>query len=214
MGESPQPYQHVEVELLKYYSLMATFLLPPSDIPNTVSFVNMIFSCTIPYNSLIVPDIYNVNTFSVCMLLNPIELEYEAIYSTYWIKYDFNSSINSVDHSRYFVSSYNPFTDTLSIDESMMGIMMLDDTPWDDNHHNFSLSATLENNLGDIYSPNIDETFKKNFSIYDKNFDKKFTNIEEAITIDISIKPRVIKIVHISEPCSPNELKIHKAFFQ
>jgi len=50
MGETPHPYQHVEVGLLKDSSLMGTISFPPPlpyplpDNANLVSYVNMISS--------------------------------------------------------------------------------------------------------------------------------------------------------------------------
>jgi len=145
VGESPQPYQHVGIGFLKDSSLIGTFSLPPHDILNPVAFVNMTSSCTMPSYPWIVPDISNSDTFGDRILFNPIELEYEDIYSACPKNYDFNSSINWVDHSQDFGSTSNSFIGTLSTDESIMEIMMLDETAWDDNHRRSSLPETLEN---------------------------------------------------------------------
>jgi len=64
MGESPQPYQHVGVGLLKYSSLMETFSLPPPHNTNLVVFVNMISSYTIPSDPWIIPNFSNLDIFS------------------------------------------------------------------------------------------------------------------------------------------------------
>ena len=46
--KSLQPYQYVGIGLLKDSSLMGTFTLPPPDIPNLVTSINMISSSIIP----------------------------------------------------------------------------------------------------------------------------------------------------------------------
>lgn len=113
----------------------------------------MISYCTIPFDPQIVPENYNVYTFGDHISLIPIYLEYEIIYSTCSVHSDFDSSIDYFDHSKYFSSYLEPFLITNYTNESIMEIMMLDDAPWNDNHHHSSLLEILENNIGDITHP-------------------------------------------------------------
>jgi len=78
--------------------------------------------------------------------------------------------------------------------------MMPDDVPWEYHHHHSYLLDSYENNISDLYWPNVIE--------------KNFSNIEEAIPLDISIKPRIIKNVHIGASFSSDEIKKYKALFQ
>lgn len=62
---------------------------------------------------------------------------------------------------------------------------MLDDAPWDDHHHRSSLSDSFEEDLNEIYRPNIIELYTNSTSIYDVNFENNLSNIEYFIPLDI-----------------------------
>lgn len=70
-----------------------------------------------------------------------------------------------------------------------MEIMMPDDASWDDNHHRSSMSDTFEDNLSDIYLPNIVQISRNFVSIHEIDYEKNLSNIEEIIPLDILIKP-------------------------
>lgn len=198
VGESPPPCQHVRVGLLKDSSLMGTFSLPPPDIPNLVAFINMISSCLIPSNPWIVPNASNVDTFGDRMPLSPFEIEYEAIYSA------------CLTHSRDYGSSSDPFSSTFSTDESIMEIMMSDDVSWDDSHHRSSLPKTFEDNLGDIYSPNIVEISTDSLSIHDINSKKNFRIFKRLFLLIFRLNPKLSKmyiLVHLVLPMRSRSIK-------
>ena len=120
---------------------MGTFSLPPPSPENfnLVTHVNMISSCTTTTDPWVVLDESNIDTFGDRMSLNPIEIDYEAIYLACAVHSTLASSINWVDHSLYYNMSYDPFSRTFSTNESIMEIMISDDAPWDDHHHCSSL---------------------------------------------------------------------------
>jgi len=43
---------------------------------------------------------------------------------------------------------------------------------------------------------------------------KNMENIEETLPLDISVKPRIVKNVHIGASCLPDEIKKDEAPFQ
>lgn len=135
VGETIHSYQHVRVGLLKDSSLKGTFLIPPSlflDNSSSVAYINMISSSTFQNDPWIVLDETSIHSFSDRMSLNPIELDYEAIYSA-CVMHTF-SLINWFDRSLDDGTYFDPFSHVFSTDESIMEIMMLDDAPWNDHH--------------------------------------------------------------------------------
>ena len=78
------PYKYVRLGLVKYFSLMGTFAIPPPNVPRTISNINMITSSTMPFD-----DTWNVSLESELdsyggeMPLSPYESEYVAIQSCY-----------------------------------------------------------------------------------------------------------------------------------
>lgn len=62
---------------------------------------------------------------------------------------------------------------------------MLDDAPWYDHQHHSSLSNSLEEDLNEIYRPNIVELSTNSTSIYNVNFEKNLSKIEDTIPLDI-----------------------------
>lgn len=80
------------------------------------------------------------------------------------------------------------------------------DASWDDNHHSSSLPRNFENNIGDVYTPNITEKPMDSLSIHDVDSEKNLANIEETISLDILINPGVVENVHIGASCSLDEV--------
>ena len=95
-----------------------------------------------------------------------------------------------------------------------MEFMMLYDAPWDDNYHHSSLPENFENNIRDIYTPNIVETFSGSPYIHNINSEKILVNIEEVFPLEILIKPKIVVNVHIVAYYSTNQIMIYKAPFQ
>jgi len=154
MGKTPHPYQHARVGLLKDSSLMGTFSLPPPSLPNksiSVSYINMIYSCTTLADPWIETDEYNIESFNDYMPLNPIELDYEAIYSVCVVNFALSSSINWVDLSLDYDTSFKYFSFTFPIDESIMEIIILDDFLWDNHRHCSSILDFFEDNIIELY---------------------------------------------------------------
>lgn len=198
VGETLHSYQHVGVGLMKDSSLMGTFSLPPPpllDSSSLLTYINMISSSTILTDPWVVPDEANIHSFGDRISLSPIELDYEAIYLA-CLAYSF-SSINWVDRSLYYGTSYGTFSHTSPIDESIMEITMLDYAFWNVHHHHSSLPDSIEDNLSDVYLPNIVETFTSSFSIHEVDSEKNLSNIEETIPLDISVKLGIAKNICI-----------------
>lgn len=148
------------------------------------------------------------------MLLNPIELHYEAIYSSCATQFYSFSSIIWVHHSLDYGTSSDVYSHVFPTHDSIKEIMMLVDAPWDDHHHLSSFLDSIEDNLIYLYLPNIIESFMCSVSIQEVYFENNFLNIEEIIHLDICIKLGIVKNIHISVSISLDSIKTYKALFQ
>lgn len=146
------------------------------------------------------------------MLLSPIELDYEAIYSS-CASYTL-SSINWVDQSSDYGTPSDPFCRIFAIDESIMEIMEPNDALWDDHHHHSSFPYSIEDNLSDLYLPNVVKSFTNSIFIHEFESKKNPLNIDEAIPLDIYVKLGIVKNLHIGPYLSPPEIETYKTLFQ
>lgn len=118
------------------------------------------------------------------MSLNPIELDYEAIYLA-CVTHTF-SSITWIDLSLDYGTSSHPFSRIFSSDENIMEIMMPNNVSWDDHHHHSSLPDSVEYNLNDLYLPNAFQSFTNSISIHEVN-SKRISRISKRRYLLISM---------------------------
>jgi hypothetical protein len=94
---------------------------------------------------------------------------------------------------------------------------VMEDTPWDDGHHCsilFLEQHTIENYQW-ISTPStvvVISTIPE--STHDVFSEGNLSNISPTIPIDISIKPGVVKNVHIRASCSPDEIATYMSLFK
>ena len=80
--KSAIPYEDVGVGLVKDFSLMGNFSMPPPNVPRTIANINMILSNTIPFDDpWIVPSKSEMDPFNGEMPLSPFEMEYVVVQS-------------------------------------------------------------------------------------------------------------------------------------
>jgi hypothetical protein len=210
ISKTPPDYENVRVGLLKDSTLMGTFpILPPDIPPPFVTSINMISTFVSKthksYNPWIVLSSGDYLRYNNRMPLSPIELTYQAIQST-------NPSPPSL------CDTYpNLFHIIFPIDEIIMKVMSMEDTPWDDGHNHSIL----------FLEPETIESYQRISTLstiviisfvpepkHDVFYEGNLGNISLAIPLDISIKPRVMENVHISALCSVDEVRMYKSLFQ
>jgi len=103
------------------------------------------------------------------------------------------SSINWVDQSLYYGTSFDSFSGIFPTDESIIEIIIPDDASWDDHHNHSSLPYFIEDNLSDVYLPNIVKSITNFVSIHEVDSEKNLSSIEETIPLDISVKIGIIE---------------------
>jgi hypothetical protein len=126
--KTPPNYDNVDVGILKDSSLMGTFPIRPPDVPPPlVTSINMISTSVgeIPksYDPWIVPSLEECLFYGDQILLSSFELTYQDIQLT-----------SPSSHSP-FDTSLDPFHMIFQASETIMEIMSVEYTPWDDGHH-------------------------------------------------------------------------------
>jgi hypothetical protein len=115
------------------------------------------------------------------MSLSPVELDYQAIQSASVVISDTDDRstpiLDEYSHSSWIISmaSPDPFDDTFPTNESIMEIMSLEETPWDDSHHRSSFFPKLENIESHVEPPEIlnnSQTPTFNMMFYPREFGK------------------------------------------
>jgi hypothetical protein len=202
---SPTPLDTRGVGLLKDSPLMGTFpiLLPDVPYPSITS-INMISTGTpMSHNPWMVPDPRDHIRYGNKMPLSLVESSYQAI--------------QSITHSTPYLGdlSLDPFHFIFPMDEMIMSIM--EDTPWDDGHHCsilFLEQHTIES-YQRILTPStvvvISTVLESTHDVFSKG---NLGNISPTIPLNISIKPRIVKNVHIEASCSPDEIITYMSLFK
>ena len=116
--------------ILKDSSLMGTFPIPIANVPPPlVTYINMILTSVgkIPdsYDPWIVPSLEECLRYADQMPLSLVELDYQDIQST-----------SPSPHS-LFVTSSDPFHMIFHTDETIMAVIFVEYTPWDDGNNRF-----------------------------------------------------------------------------
>jgi hypothetical protein len=220
--KTPSSYEDVGVGLLKDSSMMGNFPLPPPDIPPTVTQVNMISTDTSKsldsYDPWVVPSPSEYESYDDRMPLSPIEITYEEIQSASVAASDTSDPMSHVldeySHSSWLISmaSPDPFDDTFPTDESIIEVMSLEETPWDDSHHHSSFflkPETIETHPDTLVLPEI-----LTDSHHDVLSEGNLGNISTTIPIDISVKPGIMENIHIGASCSPDEIQTYTTLFK
>jgi hypothetical protein len=130
-------YENVGVGILKDSYLMGTFPIPPPDVPPPlVASINMISTSVgkilESYDPWIVPSLEECPRYGEHMPLSLVELTYQAIQST-----------SPSSHSPFDMSP-DPFHMIFPTNETIMEVMSMEDTPWDDGHHRSIIFLELE----------------------------------------------------------------------
>jgi hypothetical protein len=207
IAKTPTGYENVGVGLLKYSSLMGTFPIPPLDVPHPFfTSINMISTSIhgtpASYNPWMVPNLGDHLRYGDKMPFSPVKSAYQAIQSA-------TPSFGDL--------SLDPFSVIFLMDEMIMSVMSMEDTPWDDGHHCsilFLEQHTIEGCQW-ISTPStvvIIPTVLE--STHDMFYEGNLSNISPTIPLDISIKTGVVKNVHIGASCSHDEVVTYKSLFQ
>jgi hypothetical protein len=210
ISKTPPGYENVGMGLLRDSTLMGTFPIPPPDFPPPlVALINMISTffheTPVSYDPWIVPDPSDYLRYGDQMPLSLVESTYQAIQST-------TPSTPSLGDS-----SPDLFHVIFPTDEMIMSVMSMEDTPWDDGHHHSILFLEQHTIKSYQWISTPSTVVVVSFipeSAHDVLYEGNLSNILPTIPVDISIKPGVLKNVHIGASCSTDEVVTYNSLFQ
>jgi hypothetical protein len=210
ISKTPPGYENVSVGLLKYSTLMGTFPIPPTDIlPPFIASINMISTIIHEthesYDPWVVPISGDYLRYDDTIPLSLVEYAYQAIQST-------------IPSPPSLFDTYLDLFDVIfPTDEMIMSVMYMEYTQWDDGHHHsilFLECDTIEIYQGILTLSTVVGISFVPESINDVLYEGNLSNISPTIPLDISIKTKVMKNVHIEASCSTNEVHTYKSLFQ
>jgi hypothetical protein len=178
------------------------------------------FVCTFVGDPWILLDPTKVKTYGDTMSLSPAEKTYTVIQS---------ESVSMIcppledELDQYSLcewedisssSSHDFLSNALLSDESILEDMMLSERPWEDNHHRSSILPPFNEEVTPLASEATDDgpTHSPSTS-YGIAMKGNLSNISKTITIDISVKPKVVQSITIGEKCTQEEITLYKALF-
>jgi hypothetical protein len=198
------------VGLLKDSNLMGTFPIPPLDIPPPfVASINMMSTIVRktpkPYDPWVLPSSGDYLCYGNKMPLSPVKSAYQSIQST------------TPTPPSLFDPSPDPFHVIFPIDEMIMLVMSMEDTPWDDGHQRSILflehdTIVSYQRISTLSTLVVISSVPK--SIHNVLYEGNLSNISPTIPLNISIKPGVVENVHFRASCSTDEVHTYKSLFQ
>ena len=209
----------IGVGLFKDPCLMGVFSPPVLDA--FVTPINLISSIgTFVGDPWILPDLTEVETYGDTMPLSSAKKTYSTIQSES-VSVICPPSEGELDQYSLHKwenisasSSHDFLSDALLSDEAILEAMMLSERPWEDNHHRSSILPPLNEEVTPLASEATDDgpTHSPSTS-YSISMEGNLSNISKTITIDISVKPRVVEDIMIGAKCMQEEITLYKALF-
>jgi hypothetical protein len=210
IAKPPPRYENIGVGLLKDSSLMGTFPIPPPDVPHPfVTLINMISTSIhgtpVSYDPWMVPNLDDHLRYGGEMLLSSVESAYQAI------------QLATLSTPSLSDLPPDPFHVIFPMDEMIMSVMSMEETPWDDGHHRsilFPEQHTIEGYQWILTSSTVFVISIVPKSTHDLFYEGNLSNISPTLPLDISIKPGIVENVHIGASCSHDEVVTYKSLFQ
>jgi hypothetical protein len=225
LGDHPVMYESIGVGLLKYFILMGTFPTPLPPTMHHIAAINMIL--TMPYQSLessnpwIVPSPLEFDVLNGIMPLSLAEAAYVAI--QYAPPSSNNSHLLAPDAYSVpcWLDSLSSAVDYISqifpSDESIMEFFIINDLPWDDNHHRSLFLPPLEEihqDICSVFPPDVTDAPQSPILTQDTLSEGNMGNISTTIVIDISIKEGVMENINLGANFTPEEVVSYTALFK
>jgi hypothetical protein len=189
---------------------MGTFHIPPLDVPHPfVTSINMISTSIhgtpVSYDPWMVPNLDDHLRYGGEIPLSPVESTYQAI------------QLETLSTPSLSDLPPDPFRIIFPMDEMIMSVMSMEETPWDDGHHRsilFPEQHTIEGYQRISTSSTIVIISIVPNSTHDLFYEGNLSNISPTLPLDISIKPGIVENVHIEASCSHDEVVTYKSLFQ
>jgi hypothetical protein len=169
----------------------------------------------------IMPSPLEFDTLGDTMPLSPAEAKYDAIQSTSPSPDDQHLvASNSYSLPSWLNSLSSTFDYILHIfpsDESIMEMLSIEESPWDDNHHRSSFLPSLdeiEENIQSIFPSDIVDNPQSPILTQDTISEGNLGNISQTISVDISEKEGVMENIQLGMNCSTEEIQDYTTLFK
>ena len=155
-------------------------------------------------------------------LLSP----HEAMYDTIQTLFDDHTDelhlvVSDPYHLPYWLEPSLPILDYLSenfpFDESIMEIMSMNESIWEDHHHRsmFLPNTSLVNHdYASLFPVDIVNVPQSPILLQDIDSKGNLCNITQTYLIDILAKPGTIKHVHVGQNCLADQSEAYRALFK
>ena len=94
---------------------------------------------------------------------------------------------------------------------------MIGEESWEDYHHHSHLPDDINDYSNELNHPSVVNFLANSVFIDTIESERNLSNIEETISINISInvstKPNIVENIHVSKSCSPLEIDNYHALF-
>ena len=124
-------------------------------------------------------------------------------------------------HLPYWLEPSLPVRDYLSktfpLDESIMEIMSMDESFWEDHHHRYMFlpkTSLVNHYYTSLFPADIVNVPQSPILLQDTDSKGNLCNITQMNLIDISAKPGTIDHVHVRQNCLVDESEAYKALFK
>lgn len=203
VGNTVIPYESVGAGLFKDSTLMGTFTLPPLNVHS----VNMISVSMDPW---IIPIADQIDLFGDAMPLSPLEKNYQQIFLASMATLEshtvFSMNLDTYVPSPQLVSwdSPDPLNKTFPINGSIIEVMSLDETPWNNLHHHSSFLPSLNEIPSYLEAPVSHyptPPLQTPIMVHDVLLEGNMGNITTTMPLYISIKPGIVENIHIGVSC-------------
>lgn len=201
MGNTEIHYESVGVGLLIFFALMGIFTLPPLN----VTLINMIL---VSIDRYIIPTLDQIDSFGDSMPLSPLEQDHQEIVLASMASLEsheaFSMNLDTYVPSPWFGSwDYSdPLSEIYPLNESIIEVMSMDETPWNDLHHHYSFLPSLSEMpscLEVFISHSLMHPLQTTILVHEV-LEGNMGNITTTIPIDISVQPEIIKIFQLGAP--------------
>lgn len=214
IGQTKPHYEDIGVGLLKYSSIIEVFL----EVPSPYATMNMIASSD-PW-SLLSPS--DIETIGDQMPLSLYERFYESIQTLLDSPGQCSHHVASDAYpSPYWLHEKYRFKDYLSLnlpsDKSVMEAMSVDDLAWKYGHHQSSFFPDIQNMedcLPSMVPTDVTSSSQTPILTHHVLSEGNMGKIKATRPIDISVKPGIVKNIHIGQNYSPEEVTTYIALFK
>jgi hypothetical protein len=169
----------------------------------------------------IVPSPLEFDTLGDSMSLSPTEAKYDAIQSASPSPDDQHLvASNSYSLPSWLNSLSSTFDYILHIfpsDESIMEMLSIKESPWNDNHHHSSFLLSLdeiEENIQSIFPSDIVDNPQSPILTQYTISEGNLGNISQTINVDISEKEGVMEHIQLGANFSTEEIQDYTALFK